>query len=108
MGINNLLKCNICNKKMNIKDYYAIKSEFSSEYLRDVDGTNIVVYCLDHFKKKINRLINERFVENYHGHKIYEKDGKYYPYWGCSYYFRDIEDVRERLNNKHIGVMPVE
>lgn len=47
----------------------------------------------------------EQFVvEIYNGRKIYciEFDGekRYMPYWGCGYYFTDIEDCKTRMDLK--------
>jgi uncharacterized ParB-like nuclease family protein len=49
--------------------------------------------------------MSSRWVADYNNNKIYEKDGKYYPYWECHYYFNTLEDCKKRIDAKHIAIM---
>jgi hypothetical protein len=97
-------KCKCCNK--------VLPSDFAGLYkeagkLTDVDGERIKgFYCKDCYNECDYRLQESRWVAEHDNQKIYEKDGRYYPYWGAPYYFKTLEDCRTRIDAKHIAITP--
>ena len=73
--------------------------------IRDVDGTLIGLYCPKHYSNAKKKIEAERFVERYKENDIYFKDGRYYPYWGASYYFLTLQDVRRRIDDVVCGII---
>jgi hypothetical protein len=82
-------KCKDCGKILTLK---TIKG------LRDLNNKFYGVYCEECYEEAEKRLKEERFVEEYKGQKIYQKDGRYVPYWGCHYWFDCIEGARARID----------
>lgn len=72
--------------------------------LRDIDGKRLNAHCRECGEITLSELKKSRFVETYKGNDFYEKDGRFSPYWGCSYYFISLEDCRKRTDMKHIAI----
>lgn len=97
--------CKKCSTPLDL----SIKSYGEGKYkkLHDMDFEKVKgFYCSDCADIALAELMNSRFVENYKGHTIFHKDGKYQPYWECSYYFKTIEDCRARIDANTTAVMP--
>ncbi|MEC2335184.1 hypothetical protein [Bacillus subtilis] len=97
-------KCKCCNRpvSLELKDWGV-----NTHKIRDIDGQKVKgYYCSDCVDESMAHLMNERFVEVYNGNTIFCKDGNYTPYWECAYYFKTLEDCRNRIDAKHIAVMP--
>lgn len=71
----------------------------------DVGYEYIKTTCKECAIEITDKLKQKRFVQEYNGETIYYKDGLYYPYWEAGYAFETLEDVKERLDNKHISVV---
>lgn len=84
------------------------KSDFGKNIsrVRDVDGESIGVYCTKHGKQQEDLLKEKRFVEDYKENTIYFKDGCFYPYWGCRYFYLTLDACKNRIDNKHIAIFP--
>lgn len=93
--------CHKCDKELTLKHF--VHQECRK--VLDVDLTKIGLFCTEHADEVESGLKEIRFVEEYKGNKIYSKAGSFIPYWGCNYYFKNIEDVKERIDNPHIGIV---
>lgn len=93
-----MVTCKMCDKELGY---------FAQEGVRvwDVDCRHVGVYCEEHAVETETALKEERFVEEYKNHQIYTKDGVYFPYWRCPYFFTDLEGARSRIDAPHIAVI---
>jgi len=62
-------------------------------------------YCIKCGIKQVDKMKREYFVETYNEHDIYTTDGKFFPYWGCHYFFTRLEDCKTRIDAKEISVL---
>jgi len=85
------LYCNECEIELGF-------SNINTNYT-DITGKRLRV-CKECGESVENKLKNKYFIEEYDGRPMYAKDGCYVPYWGCSYYFKTIEDCKSRMDNK--------
>jgi len=75
--------------------------------LKDVDGEKIKgLYCHHCVDEAHKDLMESRFLEEYKGEKIYQKDDMYLPYWGCMYHFKTLEECRIRIDASDTVVLP--
>ena len=75
--------------------------------LRDIDGKRLNAHCRECGEITLFELKKSRFVEKYKENDIYEKDVKFSPYCGCSYYFSSLDDCRKRIDTKHLAITNV-
>ena len=52
------------------------------------------------------KYIEEAFVEEYKGNKIYKIGEYYYPYLDCPYYFYTLRECKARIDIKGVGFFP--
>lgn len=95
-------RCKKCKKEVcdgTIKGYAnAIKG---TEYIGN--AMKEIFFCC--YECKIRYEL--QFIVEYYGYKpIYKVNGRYLPYFGCHYYFDNIEDCRKRMDVKNIGICP--
>ncbi|PXY54430.1 hypothetical protein CIT14_07340 [Virgibacillus profundi] len=74
----------------------------------DVDCERFGIYCRRCAMVDTEKLQSKRFVEYYKDNAIYMKEGNYYPYWECPYHFKNIEDVRARIDDSHAAIVDME
>jgi len=72
---------------------------------RDCDHLAIGPYCKDCGPVFLADLMDYRKVEVYNDVVIYVKDGKFYPYWECPYYFTTLEDCKKRIDMKYSAII---
>jgi hypothetical protein len=75
-------------------------SLFKTKFLKDCDDKIIGYYCSDCYKEKADILFKKRYVETYKNNEIFMKDGKYFVYWGCLYWFTSLKDAKKRTDMK--------
>jgi DNA-directed RNA polymerase subunit RPC12/RpoP len=91
--------CKKCGKQVTVADLI--------RYV-DCDGERLKgLYCSECNKNRFEGLVKERVIEVYHNNQICLKDGRYYPYWGCAYYFDTLEGARKRIDNPYICIVPL-
>lgn len=95
------LKCKQCDKELNLKEF----SRGDYKMVFDVDMQKVGLFCKEHGEEVESKLKEKRFVEEYKGSKIYCKNGNFIPYWECHYFFKSIEDVKERIDNSHVAIV---
>lgn len=83
-------KCDCCN---------AILKPYNSKYEVGVERVKVCQSCIDY----IDKVKSKYYVETYKGNDIYMKDGMYFPYWDCQYYFSSLQDCRNRIDTK-VGI----
>ncbi|QPK89803.1 hypothetical protein IEN91_05020 [Bacillus velezensis] len=91
-----MLKCKQCGADLGFKNVYRVF---------DLGLERVGVFCQEHAEETERGLKEKRFVEEYNGSKIYSRDGKYFPYWDCQYFFDNIEDTRKRIDSPHIAIV---
>ncbi|MCA1026985.1 hypothetical protein LCM23_12865 [Cytobacillus kochii] len=96
-----MLKCKQCNKELSFREF----TNGNYKKVLDVDLEKIGLFCKEHGEEVEFNLKEKRFVEEYKGNKIYSKDNKFIPYWECDYYFKSIDDVKERIDSSHIAIV---
>lgn len=85
------LLCRICGRPMPAFFVGAPETVF---YIGDyIKYSNV---CSEECKQKYE---DQFVVEEYKGNKIYCVNGRYMPYFGCGYYFKTIDGVKERIDN---------
>lgn len=89
--------CKKCGIELNIKNY--------NKNFTDIKGKRNMLLCED-CAEQIERELKEKyFVCEYEGEKIYCKDGKYVPYWGCGYYFKTLKGCKRRIENSDSAII---
>lgn len=88
--------CGICGEKLDLM-YLANTKDVDGKYIRT---------CLKCVSTSQDKLKEQRFVESYRGHKIYQKDGRYYPYWICAYSYDSLDACKHRIDDGTFGVVP--
>ncbi|EOO44197.1 hypothetical protein [Bacillus cereus] len=97
-------RCNTCKTEISISLSAFVNKETLK--LKDVDGEKVKgLFCKDCVEQAWSDLIESRFAEKYNGRKIYCKDGKYFPYWNCAYYFKTVEECRVRIDYYNISIV---
>lgn len=91
-----MIYCKKCKNKLSFFNIYE---------LRDVDCKRIGIFCNICGRDTEERLKEDRFIEEYKNNRIYLKDGRYYPYWECQYFFNSLEEVKVRIDDWCTGVM---
>lgn len=95
--------CKVCGKLM--PDWFQGCRKTTLYYENDKGfGMRTMYVCCDECKDKWEE---KDFVEEYKGHKIYCVNGKYIPYYGCSYYFTTLEDCKKRIDTPNIAISPI-
>lgn len=94
--------CKNCSKPFDMRSFLTREARI----VRDLDFSSSGAYCSDCFHEACVKIKESRFVEEYKGEKIYQKDGRYAPYWGSSYAFDNIDDCRKRMDMKGIAITP--
>lgn len=90
------LRCINCNTEISFNNWGNVR-DINNKSIRCCKACTDIV---------IKELKQERFVENYNGSDIFIFEGRYYPYWGCTYSFDIIEDCRTRIDMKGVAVIP--
>lgn len=90
-----MLKCKQCGEDLGHYCQYGYR-------VFDLGLKKVGLFCEEHGRLVEENLKAKRFVEEYKGNKIYMKDGNYYPYWECPYYFDNLDDVRTRIDNSQV------
>ena len=97
------VKCCECNKDI---PRLPFRREYSLYLKSKIIGYGM--FCSDECYKE---YLSKHFVEEYEGQKIYQEiiDGEvyYFPYAGCKYAYKNIEDCKIRIdlaNNQGVGV----
>lgn len=93
-----MMKCKQCGKDLG---YF----NENGYIVFDVDFQRVGSFCQEHGINVENSLKEKRFVEEYKGNKIYSKDGVFFPYWGCQYFFDNLKDTKVRIDNSHIAII---
>ena len=94
----NNLKCVKCNTVLNFSNISTI---------RNINHKSIKA-CKNCEENVLTELKKKYYVETYKGQEIYCYDGRFVPYWGCTYYFKTIEEAKYRIDNKTCAVVPTE
>lgn len=92
------MKCKRCNKDLGEFNRYG-------RIAFDVDYKDLGMFCIECKDIVENELKKQRLVETYKDNEIYVKDDRYYPYWKCLYHFKNIEDVRARIDDSNIAII---
>ena len=59
-------------------------------------------------RNRFIKIKKNRFVETYNEVDIYLFENRYYPYWGCTYSFNNIENCKTRIDMKGVSIVPTE
>lgn len=94
--------CKNCSKPFNMRSFLIQEARI----VRDLDFSSAGGYCSECFDEACVKIKESRFVEEYKGEKIYQKNGRYAPYWGASYAFDNIDDCKKRMEMKGVVVTP--
>ena len=90
--------CKKCGVELSVKNFGNIR-----------DVNNKAIRCCKNCAESIlSELQKERFIETYKGNNIYIFEDRYYPYWGCAYFYDTIEGVRDRIDHPDISIVPTD
>lgn len=78
--------------------------ELDFRNIKIIQGIEKIIVCRGCETKYVEKIKSKYYIETYKGNEIYCKDGRYVPYWGCMYYFKNIEDCKKRIDHKYIGI----
>ncbi len=93
-----MIACKQCGKDLGFFAEYGYR-------VFDVGMERVGLFCKEHSNELEKKLKNKRFIEEYKETSIYMKDGKYFPYWDCLYYFDNLDDVKIRIDNSQMAIV---
>lgn len=97
-----MIYCKYCHKPLGESSFKFFTKAYKGEL---IEGGR-KVFCGEGC---YNQYLKQYFVEEYKGNKIYwvfKDNQKYYiPYAGCHYGFKTIQECKNRIDAKHIGIL---